>query len=128
MPSPEPFLPPPRGLDSLAPGSFGCALHHSGRDAAWLTLGGELDLAAASQLAPRLEEALAGARLVIVDLRGLTLMDSAGLAAIVTAHRRARRSGRRLVLVRGPEQVDRLLQITAVPDQLEITALPQIHR
>lgn len=113
--------------DSLAPESFRCVLQHSGRDAAWLTLSGELDLAAAPFFAPRLEYALAGARLVIVDLRRLTFMDSAGLAVIVTGHRRARRSGRRLVLIRGLGQVDRLLQITGLSARLEITALQQIH-
>lgn len=105
------------------PAIFCCGLRHSGRDAAWLSLSGPLDLAAAVELAARLEHALGGARLVVVDLRGLTFVDLAGFSAILSAHQRARRSGRRLVLVRGPAHVNGLLELAGLADQVEIIDL-----
>ena len=44
---------------------------------------------------------------VILDLRGLEFLDTTGLARLV-ALRRCRRTGRRLVLVRGSQAVQRL--------------------
>ena len=63
--------------------------------------------------------------LVIVDLRGLTMLDSAGLARLVSAQRRARRGGWRLVLVRGGRIVQRVLQTTRLDELLEITSDPE---
>lgn len=61
---------------------------------------GELDLAAARDLTPQLNEAVG--RLdtsVIVDLTEVTFLDSTALGAIVQADSRMRRSGRRLSAV-----------------------------
>lgn len=124
MLNPEPS-PPPSTVSE--PAFFGCELRHSGRDAAWLRLTGELDEATAWRLTQRLEDALAGARLVIVDLRELTFMDRSGLGTLVAAHDRARRSDRRLVVVRGRPHVDRLLDLSGFADRLEITNLQLIH-
>lgn len=118
---------PPPALGSQGPAPFRCELRHSGRDAAWLTVGGELDLAVAPYLASRLEDALASARLVVIDLRPLTFMDSSGLSVLVAAHQRALRSGRRLVLVRGPEHVTRRLAISGLLSRFEIADLPAIQ-
>jgi DNA-directed RNA polymerase specialized sigma24 family protein len=50
-----------------------------------------------------------------------------GLAAITTANDRTRRSDRRLVLIRGREQVIRLINLVDSGGQLKSTALPQIN-
>ena len=109
-PSPAPFVP-------LA---FVCSWRNWGADAGWVHVAGELDLAAAPRLAQTLEEALAHARLVVLDLRELTFMDSAALHAIVQANVRARHDGRRLMVVRGGRQVQRLFALTGIGHALEI--------
>jgi anti-anti-sigma factor len=107
--------------------AFRCILQLTGRSAAWVRLTGELDLANSSHLTHRLDQALGAARLIVLDLRQLTFMDSAGLAVIVAAHNRARRTRRRLVLVRGPAQVSRLLDVAGVSVRLEITNLKPVE-
>lgn len=106
---------------------FDCALSHSGRGAAWIRLSGELDLSNAPRLTGCLDDAFASARLVVVDLRHLTFMDSCGLGVLTRAHVRAHASERRLVLIRGPRQVDRLLEITGLDERLEITDLLSVQ-
>jgi anti-anti-sigma factor len=69
-------------------------------DAAWVHLAGRLDLAAVPQLVRTLRQAQLKARLVVLDLRELQLMDSSGVHVIVNASIRARRLGGRLVLRR----------------------------
>jgi anti-anti-sigma factor len=102
---------------------FSCTLRDSGLDAAWVRAAGELDIATAPQLEQTLRQAEARARRVVLDLRELTFMDSCGLHAIVDASIRARAAGNRLVLVRGPSQVDRLIVLSKAADVLEIVDL-----
>jgi len=61
---------------------------------------GELDLHAARELRPALDDA-AGADfpLLIVDLSEVTFIDSTGLGAILQAHQRLRRQGREVKVV-----------------------------
>jgi len=69
-------------------------------DAAWVHLVGRLDLAAIPQLVRTLRQTQLKARLVVLDLRELQLMDPSGVHVIVNAGIRARRLGGRLVLLR----------------------------
>jgi anti-sigma B factor antagonist len=64
-------------------------------------------------------EAAAPATLV-VDLSKLTFLDSTGLRCIVTADERARAEGRRIVIVRGPDAVQRVFAITRLEERLEM--------
>ena len=48
----------------------------------------------------------------MLDLRELAFMDSSGVHTIVNASARARQLGRRLVLLRGPPDVDRVFKLT----------------
>lgn len=85
-----------------------------------LRLRGELDLAAV----PRLEErvrALCGASTtkgITLDLRGLSYIDSAGLAAIVLTGRLCARHGCDFALLRGQRPVQRLFEVTGMIDEL----------
>jgi anti-sigma B factor antagonist len=108
--------------DVAAP-PFGCTLGEGGRGAAWVRVAGELDRATAPQLAQTLAQAARRARVVVVDLRGLTRVDSTGVGAIADASRSARADGRRLVLVRGLSQVERLLALTGALGSVEIVDL-----
>jgi anti-sigma B factor antagonist len=61
---------------------------------------------------------------LVVDLRRLEFMDSAGLSRLVALHTRCRRAGRRLTLVRGPEALQRLLALSRLDEYLDIIAEP----
>jgi anti-sigma B factor antagonist len=105
---------------------FKCALGHAGRDAVWIRVGGELDLAGVPQLGQTLDDALDRARLIVVDLRRLTFIDSAGIRLILNADARARGSARRLLLVRGPAQFDRLFDLVGLSDRLQAVDLEPV--
>jgi len=49
---------------------------------------------------------------LVVDLHDVELVDATGLGVLVGAHRRADRAGRRVVLRRIPDRIDRLLVAT----------------
>ena len=83
---------------------------------------GELDLQTAYHFDRRMLDLEAKhPTLICVDLRDVTMLDSAGLARLVSAHRRARRGGWRLVFVRGSRVVGRVLQSTRLDEHLELT-------
>lgn len=103
--------------------AFRCDTLPGGRKASLVHVAGELDLAAAPLLEHTLRQATKRARLVVLDLRELTRVDSSGIEAIVKASINARRAGRRLVLVRGLSQVDRLLALTGASSAVEIVDL-----
>jgi len=95
-------------------------------DAAVLMVSGELDL----RTGPELEERLTGAfrsgiELVILDLRQIDFMDSTGLRVLLAAHQRAHETGRRFALVRGADQVERVLTLTGVRDLLTVVDAPE---
>jgi anti-sigma B factor antagonist len=86
---------------------------------------GELDLASSPGLEQELDRHMSsGTELVIVDLRQLEFMDSTGLSVLVRAHQRAVEAGRRFAVVRGPQQVQRLLTLTGVADRLTLVDSP----
>jgi anti-sigma B factor antagonist len=86
-----------------------------------VALVGELDLSSVAKVQEELRriETSAPATLV-VDLSKLTFLDSTGLRCIVTADERARAEGRRIVIVRGPDAVQRVFAITRLDDRLEM--------
>jgi anti-sigma B factor antagonist len=55
-----------------------------------------------------------------LDLSGLSMIDSTGLALVVSADSRARGEGRRLVVVEGPDSVQRVFRMTRLDDRLDI--------
>ena len=63
-------------------------------------------------------------RTIVLDLRKLSFLDSAGLGRVLALQRRARRDGRRLLVVRGSRAVQRLFAITALDAQLEMVSEP----
>ena len=91
-----------------------------------IALEGELDYYSALILDDELRRAEAGDQAVVVlDLSELRFMDSTGLGIIASAYRRARRAGRRLVLVRGGRTVMRVLQTTRLDEMLELVSDPE---
>ena len=95
-------------------------------DTVHVTLEGSLDLIRAyefDEAIRRIERDAPGR--VLVDLRGLEFLDTTGLSRLVALRRRCRRTGRRLVLVRGSRAVQRLFQLTAVDEAFEIVNGPE---
>jgi anti-anti-sigma factor len=78
-----------------------------------VTAPGELDITSAPQLEPALAEAAAqGHGRFVVDMSRTRFCDSAGLHALLAAHKRARAGGGGLVLAIAGEAVLRLFELT----------------
>ncbi|HEY4825323.1 MAG TPA: STAS domain-containing protein [Solirubrobacteraceae bacterium] len=98
---------------------------HSEDRATVIAVSGELDLASSPALQEELDRVSADSELLIIDLRELDFMDSTGLSVLVRAHQRAEEQGRRLAMVKGPQQVQRLLSLTGVADRLTLVDAPE---
>lgn len=94
-------------------------------DTTVLGLAGELDISSG----PRVEAELARAEerspaRLVLDLSHLEFMDSTGLRIVVSADARARERGARLVIVRGPDPVQRIFRVTRLEERLEMVDSP----
>ena len=69
-----------------------------------LELCGEIDLATAPILEAVLRQVAATPPLLVLDLRAVTFLDSAGVLLLLEAHRRQKAADRRLRLVLNPGQ------------------------
>ncbi len=107
----------------VAPSPFVCSWSPGGSGTAWVHVAGELDLASSFTLKQALREAQLCARVVVLDLRELTFIESSGVHVILDAAGGVRRGDGRLILVRGRAQVDRALMLTGVPSQVLIVDL-----
>lgn len=101
------------------------ANHREPNEIAVLQLDGDLDLSNARAV----EGAIRGAEasrpgVIMLDLRRVTFIDSTALRTIVSADVRARREGRKLVVVVGTEAVRRVFRITLLEWRLEIVDDP----
>ena len=86
-----------------------------------LALVGELDLSTVAKVQEELRRIeVSSPATLVVDLSKLSFLDSTGLRCIVTADERARQEGRRIVIVRGPDAVQRVFAITRLDDRLEM--------
>ena len=78
-----------------------------------VSLQGELDLDRAAAVADELIELPArGAKRVVVDVSGLTFIDSSGLRALLTAREQLERAGAALELTALSPSVERVLDMT----------------
>jgi anti-sigma B factor antagonist len=116
-------------LDKAMPGSLPTQNDFNvetsaGAHATVVAVTGELDLATSPALEAELERASSGAERVILDLRGVSFMDSTGLSLLVKAQRRAQESNRQLAVVRGGARVQRLLSLTGVAERLTLIDAP----
>jgi anti-sigma B factor antagonist len=89
------------------------------RDDGVFHLFGEFDLAQAKTFAKETEPALGGGDSVVLDLRGLTFIDSSGVRSIILL---ARRCGRRGIVLRSPRgEVAKVFGIVRLGDVPGIT-------
>ena len=101
---------------------FGLTLEQLRSGAVRVAPRGELDLEHAYTFDEALRKVEEDRRppCIVLDLRELGFVDSCGIARLLAAQRRARRAGRRLLLVRGPRGIQRLLALTAANETFEI--------
>jgi anti-sigma B factor antagonist len=85
-----------------------------------VTAVGEVDSSSAPLLRAELDTVLDGGQLreLVIDLDGVTFIDSAGLSVLAGAHRRAAAAGVRLRVLASGRAVIRPLQITGLWDLL----------
>lgn len=88
-------------------------------DTVVLALAGELDL----PVVPLVRDAVARAlqepqERLIIDLTGLTFIDSSGLHSLLHADRRCRETGRVLIIRPGPPNVQKVFELTNTLDCL----------
>lgn len=84
-----------------------------------ICLCGELDLATADVVQDELTRVEGSdASSIVLDLSGLTFIDSTGIRLLFSAAARSRAESERLTLLRGGAAVQRALQLTALEDQL----------
>lgn len=86
-----------------------------------LRVAGEVDVQTVADLRLRLIEAIdAGEDDLVLDCTELHLIDATGLGALLSAHRRAQRAGRRLVLDNVQPDLQRLLQVSRLSRLLAV--------
>lgn len=96
---------------------FAVDTQYAGR-CARLALRGELDLATIRLLEDELRVVWTrDLRRIEIDLRDLSFIGSSGIAALLEVNSRARRVGVVLTLVRGPQQVQRIFELTGIESQ-----------
>jgi anti-anti-sigma factor len=84
---------------------------------------GELDIATAEQLEGALREIeLSDADTIVLDLSGLTFIDSTGLRLVLDANDRCGGTADRLRVIAGSPAVERLLDIVGLRERLPLIA------
>jgi anti-anti-sigma factor len=89
------------------------------RDTVRVVPRGEIDVATVGVVEQRMRELRdSGFRSLVLDLREVTFMDSTGLRLILAWDDESRRDGVSFGLVRGPQAVQRLFEISGLGDRL----------
>ena len=114
----------PQEAASLNDGGLGVSVELSAARAR-VVLAGELDLTNVGAFAERLNEAEGyDPEVIEIDLRGLTFMDSSGLAQLFAANRRARERNRQIVIVKDHGPIERVLNLAKVQDVMDVVEAP----
>jgi anti-sigma B factor antagonist len=112
------LLPP--ATESTRRYDFTCEVTHAD-GCATVRPAGELDMATVELVeAPLRDVTSLGFREVVLDLRGLTFLDSTGISLLVRWQRLARGDGFRFGIVMGDERILRPLEITGVLGVLDV--------
>ena len=80
-------------------------------------LTGEFDISG-RELADEVLASVADAPKIVLDLSELEFIDSMGIHFVVTAHQAAEADGRKLTIVRGGPEVDRIFKLVGLGDVL----------
>jgi anti-sigma B factor antagonist len=87
---------------------------------------GEIDMATVGRVRRKIDECVAdGCERVVLDLRGVSFMDSSGVHLVLDADAAARAASWELLVVEGPWQVRRVFELTGLRERLtSSTSLP----
>jgi anti-anti-sigma factor len=97
------------------------------RRTALVALKGELDIVTVSKVAEvldGLETNPTGVRHVVLDLRGLSFIDVLGLRELLRQNEFARSNRHNLAVVRGSDEIQRVLNLTGVDEMLVLVDDP----
>lgn len=113
------------GADPTGPRPFAMRVDRRGTTAI-LRLSGEFDIVGAERVDACITE-LAGNSpdQVVIDLSGTSFMDSTALRSLIKARALASGTGWSVKLVRGPERVHRVLELTRMDDVFEFVDAPE---
>ena len=87
-----------------------------------LALSGDLDMSATFRLEPALDRVFddGDVRELVLDLDGVTFVDSAGLGLMLATHERSRAARTRMAIVRARPEVQRVFELTGVEGVLPL--------
>ncbi len=85
-----------------------------------VTLKGGIDLEHSSRMRQNLLDILGDARAVIVDLAGVTMIDSSGIASLLEGFQEARKKGKEFILAAPGDPVMRVLKLARLDTVFEI--------
>lgn len=85
-------------------------------DASLLVVVGEVDASSADELRSAVVDALAAHQEIVIDLAGVTFMDSSGLSVLTHARNQLDEQGGKLTLRSPSSSVTRLLEITGLAE------------
>jgi anti-sigma B factor antagonist len=110
--------------ESTPPIDLRCEIVREGARA-WVQPFGELDLDSVHRVETALEEVRGkGCAELVLDLRGLTFMDSTGLRLVIRWDTAAREDGFRFAIVPGDQVVQRVFRLTGMDDHLAVAQPP----
>jgi stage II sporulation protein AA (anti-sigma F factor antagonist) len=90
-------------------------------DRAIVAVRGDFDLQVAERVVAELTKVEKSApALLVVDLSGLSFMDSSGMGVVAAAHARAVEAGRRIVFVRPPYTVRRAFELSGFGEVIAV--------
>jgi anti-anti-sigma factor len=106
------------------PDLFSCDVGRN-RSSAWVRPSGDLDLDTVHRVETALTELRDdGCGNLVLDLRGLTFMDSTGLRLVIRWQAAAHDDGFRFAVVPGPEVVQRVFRLTGMDAHLSLAEPP----
>ena len=84
-----------------------------------VSLHGELDVATAPTLVEAIDELRRNDAWFVLDLRKLHFMDSTGLRVVIRVSREVSAGGRTMRVIRGPDLVQKVLEVTGADEMVE---------
>lgn len=102
----------------VPPHDFEVEVRPHGPGAQIVAPAGELDISTAPRLRDALRALEPRPETLIIDLRGLSFLDTSGLQLLLEERQSAERDGRRIVLVRGSDELHRLFELAGLTDIL----------
>jgi anti-anti-sigma factor len=88
-----------------------------------LVLSGQLDLATAPELEAVILRICGDGKAVVLDLRGLTSMDSSGLRLMLLARSLCRECGSEFSVIPGEQNIHHLLEISGTAERIPLQRL-----